>query len=48
MEVSGSLCPGYFTSREGTPSTCWLGGWVGLRASLDVVEKRKIPASIGN
>jgi hypothetical protein len=24
------------------PSTHWLGGWVGLTAGLDTVEKRKI------
>jgi hypothetical protein len=29
-------------SDEGAPSTHWLGGWVGSRASLDAMEKRKI------
>jgi hypothetical protein len=29
-------CPGRFI-----PGTHWIGGWVGLRASLDDVEKRK-------
>jgi hypothetical protein len=27
--------------RERTPSTHWIGGWVGPRAGLDNVEKRK-------
>jgi hypothetical protein len=35
--------PGRFTPREGTPGTHWIGGWVGPRAVLDVVVKRKIP-----
>jgi len=25
----------------------WIGGWVGCRAGLDAVEKRKIPAPLG-
>jgi hypothetical protein len=42
MEVSGllhasaALCPGK------KPLAPWIGGWVGPRASLDVLEKRKI------
>jgi hypothetical protein len=28
---------------EGTPGTYWVGGWVGPRAGLDAVAKRKIP-----
>jgi hypothetical protein len=28
-----------FTSRERDPNTHWKGGWVGPRASLDVMEK---------
>jgi hypothetical protein len=36
-------CPGHFTSRERAPGTHWLGGWVGPRASLDMVSKTKIP-----
>jgi hypothetical protein len=36
--------PGRFTSRERAPSTHWLGGWVGSRAVLDAVVKRKIPS----
>jgi hypothetical protein len=30
-------CPDHFT-----PGTYWIGGWVGLRAGLDAVEKGKI------
>jgi hypothetical protein len=30
-----------FTAGERTPGTHWLGGWVGPRAGLDDVEKRK-------
>jgi hypothetical protein len=29
---------GHFTARERVPSTHWIGGWVGLRASLDAVK----------
>jgi hypothetical protein len=34
--------PGLFTPGERAPGTHWTGGWVGLRARLDAVEKRKI------
>jgi hypothetical protein len=34
--------PGRFTSKERAPSTHWIGGWVGLRAGMDAVVKRKI------
>jgi hypothetical protein len=34
----------HFTPREGAPGTHWIGGWVGPRAILDVVVKRKIPS----
>jgi hypothetical protein len=37
-------CPGRFTHRERAPGTHWLGGWVGPRAGLDAVVKRKIPS----
>jgi hypothetical protein len=30
--------------RERTPGTHWTGGWMGLRASLDAIAKRKIPS----
>jgi hypothetical protein len=36
--------PGHFSSRERAPDTHWIGGWVGLRAGLDTVVKRKIPS----
>jgi hypothetical protein len=35
--------PGRFTPRERVPGTQWIGGWVGPRAGLDAVVKRKIP-----
>jgi hypothetical protein len=48
-QFTGPLCggkwsasrPDHFTSGEGTPGTHWIGGWVGSRAVLDVVTKRK-------
>jgi hypothetical protein len=36
--------PGHFTSRERVAGTHWIGGWVGPRAVLDAVVKRKIPS----
>jgi hypothetical protein len=33
--------------RERAPGTHWIGGWVGPRAVLDAVVKRKIPSSSG-
>jgi hypothetical protein len=33
--------PGCTTPGERAPVTHWIGGWVGPRASLDDVEKRK-------
>jgi hypothetical protein len=36
--------PGHFTARKRAPTTHWIGGWVGPRAVLDVVVKRKIPS----
>jgi hypothetical protein len=33
-----------FTSKERAPGTHWIGGWVGPRAVLDAVVKRKIPS----
>jgi hypothetical protein len=36
--------PSRFTSRERAPGTHWIGGWVGTRAVLDPVMKRKIPS----
>jgi hypothetical protein len=37
-----ALRSGSFTRRERAPGTHWIGGWVGPRAVLDAVEKRKI------
>jgi hypothetical protein len=31
-----------FTSRERSPGTNWIGGWVGLRAGLDTKARGKI------
>jgi hypothetical protein len=36
--------PGLFTPRERAPGTHRIGGWVGPRAVLDAVVKRKIPS----
>jgi hypothetical protein len=38
MEVSGQLHPQVKTP----PGTQWIGGWVGPKAVLDTVVKRKI------
>jgi hypothetical protein len=35
--------PGRFPPKEKVPGTHWIGGWVGPRAILDAVMKRKIP-----
>jgi hypothetical protein len=43
MEWSASG-PGRFTPRERALFTHWIGGWVGTRAVLDAVVKRKIPS----
>jgi hypothetical protein len=37
--------PGRFTPKERAPATNCIGGWVGPRAVLDTVVKRKIPSS---
>jgi len=37
-------CPGCFTHSKRAPGTHCIGGWVGPRASLDMVVKRKIPS----
>jgi hypothetical protein len=43
MEVSGQLhARAVLPPGERAPNTHWLGGWVGPRAGLDVVEKTKI------
>jgi hypothetical protein len=33
--------PGRFTPGERAPGTHWIGGWAGLRAGVDDLEKRK-------
>jgi hypothetical protein len=38
--------PGRFIPRERVPGTHWIGGWVGPRAVLDAVVKRKIPSPL--
>jgi hypothetical protein len=38
-----ALRSGRFTHREAAPGTHWIGYWVGPRAVLDVVVKRKFP-----
>jgi hypothetical protein len=38
--------PSRFTPRESAPGTHWIGGWVGPRAILDAVVKRKIPSPL--
>jgi hypothetical protein len=45
-----ALHPNYFTPEEMVPDTHWIGGWVGLGANLDAVEKRKVfcPCWIGH
>jgi hypothetical protein len=35
---------GRFTPKERSPGTLWIGGWLGPRAVLDAVVKRKIPS----
>jgi hypothetical protein len=43
LDVSEWSCsrPCRFTPRERGPSTHWIGGWVGPRAGLDALEKKK-------
>jgi hypothetical protein len=36
--------PGPFTPRGRATYIHWIGGWVGSRAVLDAVSKRKIPS----
>jgi hypothetical protein len=36
--------PGRFTPMERAPRTHWIEGWMGPRASIDAVVKRKIPS----
>jgi hypothetical protein len=42
MEVSGQLqATAALLPRKRAPNTHWRGGWVGPRAGLDAVDKRK-------
>jgi hypothetical protein len=44
MEVSDQLyAPAALPPRERAPGIHWIEGWVGPRAVLDAVVKRKIP-----
>jgi hypothetical protein len=45
-EWSASL-PGRFTPRERASGSHWIGAWLGPRASLDAVVKRKITSPCG-
>jgi hypothetical protein len=48
MKVSGQLhAPAALSPRERAPGTHWIGGWVGPRAVLDAVVKRKIHTPTG-
>jgi hypothetical protein len=38
--------PGCFTARERASGTHWMGGWIGLRATLGAVVKGKIPSPL--
>jgi hypothetical protein len=40
--------PARFTPWERALGTHWLGGWMGLNAGLDCMEKTKIPGPVGN
>jgi hypothetical protein len=42
-----ALRPGCFTSGERTPSSHWIGDWVGFTASLDDMEKGKFLTLLG-
>jgi len=45
MEVSGHIhASAALTPKKEHPGTRWIGGWVGSRARLDTVRKRKIPS----
>jgi hypothetical protein len=46
MEVGGQLhaLAALPPEKEPLPGTHWIGGWVGPRAVLDAVMKRKIPS----
>jgi len=41
-------CPGCFTPKERAPGTHCVQGWMGSRASMDTMAKKKIPTPAGN
>jgi hypothetical protein len=43
----GASHPGHFTPGERDPSTHWIGGWLGPRAGLYAVEKKKFLTLLG-
>jgi hypothetical protein len=43
MGEKSALRPGRFIPRERASVTHWIGGWMGPRAALDAVAKKKIP-----
>jgi len=43
-ELSASR-PDHFIPGQRIPGTDWIGGWVGPRAGLNVVARRKYPSS---
>jgi len=48
MEVSGQLhAPAALPPEKEPPGTHWIGGWVGSRAGLGAVKKKKFPAPPG-
>jgi hypothetical protein len=42
-----SFTPWLFNPGERAPGAHWIGGWVGLRAGLDDLEKRKFLNLLG-
>jgi len=45
MEVSDQIhAPAALSPGKGPLRTHWIGGWVGPRAGLDAMVKRKIPS----
>jgi hypothetical protein len=49
MEVGGELhAQAALPAVERAPGTHWIGGWVGPRAGLDAVAKRKFRAPVEN
>jgi hypothetical protein len=41
LGIRSASRPGYFTLGERAPDTLWIKGWIGPRAGLDVMAKRK-------